>query len=354
MFLVAEDGTVEYANQRAVDVFGHDADDWPGKSIDDLLPDRLREAHAGHRADFAEDPRPRPMGREMDLRALRADGTEFPVEVSLSPIQVGERTLVAAAVRDVTEVRRLQRQLKAALNTARLRSKDMEAFAARAAHDLRSPLAGLRLGMNVLHEYCAEGPREASEWIGRLEESAAQLANMVDGLLEMSRLEEQELAAEPVDLAGVVDRVIDLLGPDIEEAAAQVAWSDLPTVGGDERLLGHLLMNLISNAVHYRSEEAPRIRVEGRSAGGVVKVEVRDNGLGLPEHAHDAVFEPLSRFHADVPGSGIGLALCRRIVDHHGGTIGFEPGPDGGSVFWFTLPTDETGGAMDPRGVDGA
>jgi signal transduction histidine kinase len=221
---------------------------------------------------------------------------------------------------DVTEQRRTEAELRS--------------FADLVAHDLREPVTAIRHLVGLLERRAGEPP--SPEVLGLLRASAERAHELIDGVLEYARA--GELRSEPVDLDALMAQVGEDLGPRLEEAAATLAIGDLPAVEGDPRQLRRVLQNLVGNAVKYRGEQPPRVEVVARRRQAEWVVIVRDNGIGVDPDQAGRIFDMFSRGRSDADGTGIGLAVCRRVIEAHGGDIWVEPAEGGGSEFCFTLP----------------
>lgn len=227
-------------------------------------------------------------------------------------------------------------------NEELLRSnEELRQFAFIASHDLQSPLRSITAFVQILErEHGEQLNEEARVLIGRVVEATNRLQNMINDLLAYSRVESHANPFHPVNLRKVIDSALASLEGVIRETQTEVACGDLPVVLGDRGQLTQLLQNLIENAIKYRGQEPPRVEVSAKPYGDQWLIMVRDNGIGIaPEH-YERIFEIFRRLHSQqaYPGNGIGLALCRRVVERHSGRIWVESEPGKGSVFQFTLP----------------
>ncbi|MCA9638896.1 MAG: GHKL domain-containing protein, partial [Myxococcales bacterium] len=184
---------------------------------------------------------------------------------------------------------------------------------------------------------------QADDYIRRIIRGATRLQELIQDLLEFSRVESQESAVGPVDMNDVFERSVDALHAAIQTSGAQVTSDALPTVKGNPSHLGSLLENLIDNAIKYRTEDTPRVHISYDEEGGAWRFRVEDNGIGIAPEYSERIFEVFQRLHAATayPGTGIGLSLCRRIVTRYGGKIWVEAEEGKGSSFLFTLPKPE-------------
>jgi light-regulated signal transduction histidine kinase (bacteriophytochrome) len=292
---------------------------------------------------------------------LRKNGERLDVSLTISPINNTEGALIGAATiaRDVTERKRLadaQQRLSAELecgvrertlelaraNEALERSNlELQQFAYVASHDLQTPLRAIAGFAQFLKaDYEDRLDAKGNEYIERIIRGATRLQELIEDLLDLSRIESQAAPFTPVDLADAVGEAVDTLHESIQNASAEVTHSGLPVVHGDRKQLVHLLMNLIENGVKYRRTAPPRIHVTAEQADGGWTIAVTDNGIGVAPQHHEKIFEIFRRLHSHqaYPGTGIGLSLCRRIVNRHGGRIWVSSEEGKGSSFLFTLP----------------
>ncbi|WP_290815304.1 MEDS domain-containing protein [Halovivax sp.] len=221
----------------------------------------------------------------------------------------------------------------------------LEQFAYAASHDLQEPLRMVSSYLQLLERrYGDDLDTDAEEFIEFAVDGAVRMREMIDGLLEYSRIETDGDPFEPVDLEALTDDVLTDLQLRIEETDADVTVEPLPHVEGDGNQLRMLFQNLINNAIEYSGDEPPRVSVSAGRAGNMWRISVRDDGIGVPRDDQERIFEVFERLHArdEHGGTGIGLALCERIVERHGGTIWVDSEPGEGSTFSFTLPPVDT------------
>lgn len=231
-------------------------------------------------------------------------------------------------------------------NDALIRSNfELRRFTHVAAHDLQTPLRGIGSFAELLKEHYADRlDRKGAEWLGRILNAALHMQALVRDLLIYSRIETQHPPRTNVRMGEVFDQVVLLLESEIQDAGAVVTRTKLPLIVGDATQLVQLLSNLLQNAIKYRSAAAPRIHVAAERRGTEWVFSVADNGIGIePRHA-ERIFEMFERLHTaqEYQGTGIGLAICRRVVQRHGGDIWIESQPGQGSTFFFTLPVAPT------------
>jgi PAS domain S-box-containing protein len=334
--IVDEAGCIVLVNAQAERLFAYARGDLVGRPVETLLPEQYREIHGRHRAEYAARPRTRGMGTDIDLRALRRDGTEFPAEVSLSPLRTPSGLLVMAAIRDVTDRRKIETALRAT-------NEELEAFSHSVAHDLRAPIRAMRGSAEVLLERHAEElTPEARDWLLEIRNAALGLGKLVDALLSLSRVSRAPFEPEKLDLASLAASVITELRAAQPERWVDVTLGDPMFVFADPALVRALLDNLLRNAWKFSSQRNPACIEVGRvRASDSDAFFVRDNGAGFDMELAEHLFTPFRRLHRadEYPGTGIGLATARRIVHRHGGRIWAEAAPGAGATFYFTLPS---------------
>jgi signal transduction histidine kinase len=274
--------------------------------------------------------------------------------VALAAIAVLVRRAIGAAGEIATANQRLERsqerlrehaaELRRANTELQRSNAELEQFAYVASHDLSAPLRAVAGFSQLLAvRYRGRLDSSADEFITHMQEGVDRMQRIIDDLLAYSRVERTTLAAEDVELEGVVDEVVRVLEPEIAERGATVTNDPLPNVCGDRGQIAQLLQNLIANGLKFTAEGvSPRVHVSAEAHGGRWRIQVRDNGIGIaPDHAA-RVFEMFHRLHSadEYPGTGIGLAICKKIVERHGGEIAIASAPEGGSVVTFDLPAE--------------
>jgi light-regulated signal transduction histidine kinase (bacteriophytochrome) len=244
--------------------------------------------------------------------------------------------------RDVSERRQAERALEDTNEALRRANDDLNVFAYSASHDLQEPLRNVSLyGQMLQREYAGRLDSQADEFIEHLIEGAARMSDLVKALLSYLEVSSARThSAQPVPAEAVICKALSNLQIAVRANEATVVYDDLPIVAVEAVHLQQLFQNLIGNAIKYRGAEAPHVRISAKEADGYWCFSVRDNGIGIsPQYSH-SVFRLFKRLHggSDYPGTGVGLAICQKIVERNGGRIWVEPQLGGGSDFRFTLP----------------
>jgi len=340
MIIVNNKGRIAIVNSQAERLFGYLREDLYGEPIETLLPKRVRHSHVKSRSGYAVDPHVRPMGRGMELKGLRKDGSEFPVEISLSPVTTDSGSFVSSVIRDVTERKEMEREIIDAKSSAERANKANSAFLAAASHDLRQPVQALSL-LNGALRRTVDSPL-ALEMIDSQQQSLDSMTNLLNSLLDISRLDAGAIAPE-IEVFPL-QRLIDRLSTDFARHAKQKGLefeaepSDIQ-VESDPNLLGEIIQNFVSNAIRYTSKGSVTMRCD--QSDGKVCIRVADTGIGIdPENIRDifAEFHQLKSPGQNNEGFGLGLAIVQRLsnlLDHE---IEVKSEPGNGSEFSICLP----------------
>ncbi len=339
--MVDRAGTIVMVNTEAERMFGYGRDELQGLPVDVLVPKRFGNAHPQHRVGFYARPQARAMGAGRDLYAVRKDSSEIPVEIGLTPINSEEGPLVMCSVIDITRRKRADEALAARTEELARSNSELEQFASVASHDLQEPLRMVS-GFTALLErdYGDALDETAREYIHFASDGATRMQRMIRDLLAYSRVTSRAEHPGPVAADLALDAALGNLQVAVEESGAQIDRQRLPKVLADELQLVAVFQNLVANAIKFRRVNPPTIRISAARHRGKQVFSVADDGIGIaPEHTA-AVFQVFRQLHSRerYPGTGIGLAICKRIVERHGGNIWVESTPGKGTTFYFDLP----------------
>lgn len=340
LIIIDGDGIVRFANRQASVLFGYVHEELVGNHVDRLIPERFRARHAEHRAGYSAAPRLRPMGAGLVLFARRHDGSEFPVEISLSPVTANP-PLVAAALRDVTDRRRVEAELTAAQEAANRANQAKSRFLATASHDLRQPLQTLALLSGALRRMVTGD--DAAEVLAQQEHAVATMSRLLNALLDISKLESGAVKPQLHDFR--VATVLEAISRGFH-AVAQSKGLDLvvepseESLHSDPALVEQILKNLVSNAVKYTQHG--RVVVRCRREDAALRIEVLDTGVGIPAaqlaYIYDEFYQVGVAANSSRDGYGLGLSIVQRLVKLLGARLEAVSEVGRGSVFAVLLP----------------
>lgn len=341
MVIVNRDGDITLINAQTEKLFGYNRQEIVGKKVEMLIPDRFKGIHPRHRSGFFSHPKTRSMGAGLELYGKKKDGTEFPVEISLSPIETEEGLLVSAAIRDITDQRKAALALKEYANRLEVSNKELEQFAYVASHDLQEPLRNITNYVSLLQEDISELINdETRHYLGVISKSTERMKTLIRELLLFSRIGRNR-AMERVDCNDVLEEVQADMSFSIKENNATVTVDKLPVIWANRTEIKLVFQNLLMNALKFKKENVPPvIQVRCEEKPNAWQFLVSDNGIGIKQDYLDKIFLIFQRLHAEheYPGTGIGLATCKKIIELNNGRIWAQSEPGIGSTFYFTLP----------------
>ncbi len=352
MIIIDEQGKIAIVNAQVETMFEYSREDLLGQPIEMLLPDRLRKQHVRHRRQFAIEPILRPMGVGRELLGKRSDGSEFPVEISLSPVTTAGGRFVSSVIRDVTKRKRMEDEIIAARRDAERANKANSAFLAAASHDLRQPVQALSLLNGALRRTVKD--ERALQMIDSQQHSLTAMTNLLNSLLDISRLDAGAVTPELEEFP--IRRLTDRLSDEFARQAQHsgLAFSSVPSdavVYSDPNLLAEIIQNFVSNAIRYTNEGS--VKLECVDGEGVCRILVSDTGIGIDEGQLEEIFR---EFHqckmpgASNEGFGLGLAIVKRLAELLDLQIGVESEVGEGSTFSVTIPA--VAGARSARSED--
>lgn len=327
-------------NKGAQTIFGYTEEEALGKSLTIIIPERHRDAHKKGLKRVNSTGEKRIIGKTVGLVGMRKDGSEFPLELSLSTWKTEKRRLYSGIIRDVTERKQAEEKLKQTLTELERSNKDLEQFAYAASHDLQEPLRTVSNFSQLLAKrYKGELDAKADQFIGFIVDGATRMQQMIDDLLAYSRVSTRAKPFELTSCETIFNQAMTNLKAAIEESGAIVTHDPLPTIMADASQMVQLFQNLLSNAIKFQKEK-PRITVSAVQSGNEWFFSVQDNGIGIAPEFMEHIFKMFQREHASAqyPGTGVGLAICKKIVERHGGRIWVKSEQGKGSTFYFTIP----------------
>jgi PAS domain S-box-containing protein len=339
---ISGSGEVIYFNPAAQLTYGYRPAEVLGSPFISLVAERWQGAYEKAMRRFLARGRHELIGTTQEAEGKRRNGEVFPAEIVLSPWAADGETYFTAVVRDITERKTLV-QLEQS-------NSDLEQFAYLASHDLGEPLRTIKSYVQLLDaRYGGCLGQDAEDFIDFALQGTQRMQALIDSLLEYSRASSPVYELRSVDCNEVVHSVLALLRAKITDSGATVETRELPIVWADARQISRVFQNLITNALTYR-REAPTVRIGAERVVGAWCFSVSDKGIGIAEADAGRIFGMLERLHTpqEYGGSGMGLAICTRIIERHGGRIWAEPNPEGGTRFCFTIP-DPDSGSLDGR-----
>ena len=335
MVIVDREGQIVLVNAQVEALFGYERSELVGQMVEILVPDRFSGMHMAFRSGYVSEPNTRPMGLAGDLFARRKDGSEFPVEVTLSPLETDDGLLVSAAVRDISERRRMQEE----------NDRVKDEFFATVSHELRTPLTSM-IGYGELMSDLEELSLQGRRFLSVILRSAERELRLVDDLLTLVAIEESGLSirSAEIDLEVVVRDAVEAGRPRAEEAQVHLSL-ETPGIAvamyGDRDRLGQALDNVISNGIKFTPADGS-VRVALDIQGPSAVIDVIDTGVGIGDEDPEALFERLHRapnaVAQQMQGAGLGLTIALAIIEAHAGSIEVVRSGAAGTTFRMTFP----------------
>ena len=339
---IDEQGKILEFNRASETVFRVNRRDVIGKEMAELFfPPDSRERHRANLRRYQTSGGGSMLGKRLELTMLRSDGEEFVAQIAIQPVSLKGEPVFSVFLQDITK--RKEHEVLLAQQTKELARSNTELaqFAYVASHDLQEPLRAVHSHCQLLRKKLEDKLDESTRTcLTFAVDGAERMQRLINDMLNYSRVGTRGKPFESVDINEIVNETLANLAVAIEESGAKVQVEKLPTVVADRRQMPQLFQNLIGNAIKYRGEKAPEIHVSANQLNGEWEFSVRDNGIGIAPEYFDRVFIIFKRLHTrdEYSGTGIGLAICKKIVERHGGRIWVESETNQGSDFRFTLP----------------
>jgi PAS domain S-box-containing protein len=345
MVVVNQGGDIVLLNAQAENQFGYRRDELIGQKVTSIIPEGFAERLIADEARSASEALAQQIGTGIELTGLRKDGSEFPIEIMLSPLESTEGILVTAAIRDITIRKEAEAHLVDKVEQLNRSNSELEQFAYIASHDLQEPLRMVASYTQLLsRRYSGKLDSDADEFIAFAVDGANRMQQLIKDLLSYSRVEKKGHEMRDISSDSALQEALINLRGAIVESGALVTHSPLPEVKANEIQLIQLFQNLISNAIKYQGQGVPQIHVSAARNGAPKWIfSIQDNGLGIEPQFFEKIFGMFQRLHkrGEFEGTGIGLAICKKIVECHGGSISVESTPGLGSTFHFSLAATE-------------
>jgi len=341
---IDERGAITSFNPAATRMFGYQPEEVLGKNVNLLMPEPYHAEHDGYLHNYRTTQIKKIIGIGREVIGRRKDGSQFPMELAVSETRLDERRVFTGIVRDISERKRADASLARQSEELARSNIELERFAYVASHDLQEPMRTVRSFAQLLQRrYGEQFSGEAEEFFRFITDGVQRMQSLINDLLTYSRVSSQGSAFASADCNEIVSRVLENLRASIEGQRAKVDVTPLPKVIGDATQLGQLFQNLLVNAIKFSGQRGPEIQVHAVENDGEWRFSVKDNGIGIAPEYFERIFIIFQRLHTieEYAGTGIGLAICKKIVERHGGRIGVESEVGHGSTFWFTIPKRE-------------
>jgi PAS domain S-box-containing protein len=342
MVVVNQGGEIVLLNVQAEKRFGYHRDELVGQKVKNIIPEGFAERLIADGLRTAEDALAQQMGTGIELTGRRKNGSDFPLEIMLSPLESAEGTLVTAAIRDITERKKSEGHLLKTVRELKRSNDELQQFAYVASHDLQEPLRMVASYTQLLAKrYKGRLDSDADEFIAYAVDGSNRMQDLIQDLLAYSRAGTNGKVLHKISSETALNKALTNLRTTIGESGAVVTHDPLPVITTDDTQLAQVFQNLVGNAIKYRSAEVPHVHVSAAKNGGNEWIfSVRDNGLGIDPQYFDRIFILFQRLHGrtEFKGTGIGLAICKKMLERMGGRIWVESQPEKGSTFHFALP----------------
>jgi PAS domain S-box-containing protein len=340
--VVNQGGEIVLLNLQAEKQFGYHRDELLGQKVKNIIPEGFAERLIADGTRTAAEALAQQIGTGIELYGRRKDGSDFPIEIMLSPLENTEGILVTAAIRDISVRKDAEKHLVKTVGELKRSNDELQQFAYVASHDLQEPLRMVASYTQLLAKrYKGRLDSDADEFIAYAVDGSNRMQGLIQDLLAYSRAGANGKPLCKISSEYALKEALTNLQATVEESGAVVTHDSLPAITMDDTQLAQVFQNLVGNAIKYRSAEVPHIHVSATKNGGKEWIfSVRDNGLGIDPQYFDRIFILFQRLHGreQFMGTGIGLAICKKMLERLGGRIWVESQPEKGSTFYFALP----------------
>jgi PAS domain S-box-containing protein len=342
MVVVNQGGEIVLLNVQAEKQFGYRRDELVGQKVKNIIPEGFAERLIADGTRSAAEALAQQIGAGIELYGRRKDGSEFPIEIMLSPLESAEGILVTAAIRNISVRKNAEKHLVKTVGELKRSNDELQQFAYVASHDLQEPLRMVASYTQLLAKrYQGRLDSDADDFIAYAVDGCNRMQGLIQDLLAYSRAGTDTKAHRAISSDKALKEALTNLRTTIEESGAIVTHDLLPDITTDDTQLAQVFQNLVGNAIKYRSAEIPHVHVSAAKNGGNEWIfSVRDNGLGIDPQYFERIFVLFQRLHGqkEFKGTGIGLTICKKILERLGGSIWVESQPEKGSTFYFALP----------------
>lgn len=348
--LIDKTGSIKEFNPTAELLFGWGESEVIGQNVRMLMPEPYRSEHDQYLQHYLKTGEQKVIGKYRELTGLRRDGTTFPLELTVNKVTIDNKPCFIGSIRDISTRKRLEKLLISRQRELQRSNEELTKFAYVASHDLQEPLRKVQaFGDRLMARYAEHLDETGQDYLQRMLHAATRMRRLIDDLLAFSRINTRGDAFIRVDLNQILADVLGDLEVHIKETGASIVTQGLPVIEADALQMRQLFQNLISNALKFgRADLPPVINIDYSSARGndidgtetdMCTLRFSDNGIGFEQKYATQIFDVFQRLHSrsDYEGTGVGLAICKRIAERHRGFIRAEGRPGNGAVFYVTL-----------------
>ncbi|MGH1352378.1 MAG: PAS domain-containing sensor histidine kinase [Methyloligellaceae bacterium] len=340
-----KDGVITSVNRKIVKIFGYEEKEILGKSVEHLVPETIHKQHKDDVADFAKSGTKRVMANGRDVLGIRKDHTSIPLEIALNRFTLPDGTIqVVASIVDITDRKHDEEEREALIERLTDSNEELERFAYVCSHDLQEPLRMIRSFSEKLQYHIRDkliDDEKGLRYFKFVTDGAVQAQNLIDDILSYSSIDRDTLRHEEFSAMELVKSAIDNVQVNLEEHSGSITYDELPRLIGNKAQIYQLFLNLINNGLKYHKPNTqPHIHIGVEDHNTHWKFSIQDNGIGMEQRHIKKIFDVFQRLHSrdEYAGTGIGLSICKKVIERHGGKIWVDSEKDKGSTFYFVLP----------------